>query len=193
MSKEYPLQTFVLDGYAGLDKEMLEQHYALYKGYVTNANKTISMLAQMIADEKADNYEVSEVRRRFGFEYNGMRLHEFYFGSMNPGGTTVNQMIKNAVSSAWGNWDIWMQDFIRTGMMRGIGWAILYQDPTNGALQNFWISDHENGHPAGFNPILVMDVWEHAYIKQYGAGGRKSYIESFFKNIDWDVVSKRLK
>src|SRR3989344_9153830 len=176
--KEYQPQTFILDGYIGLEKEMLEQHYGLYKGYVTNANKAVAELKQMITLEKGDSYEASEVRRRFGFEYSGMRLHELYFGGIKPGGTPVNEEFKNAVAKVWGSFENWQADFIRTGLMRGIGWAILFQDPLTGSLQNFWISDHENGHPASFNPIVVMDVWEHAYVKQYGATGRKPYIEA---------------
>jgi Fe-Mn family superoxide dismutase len=193
MTKEYALQTFTLDGYTGLNKDMLEEHYGLYKGYVTNINKITAQLEQMIKDGKADTPEASEIRRRFGFEMNGVRLHEYYFGGMKPGGSPEESAFKSAIAAVWGSVEVWQQDFVRTGMMRGIGWAVLYQDTSTGALQNFWIGDHENGHPAGFKPVLVMDVWEHAYVKQYGAAGRKTYIETFFKNIDWKTVAARLK
>jgi len=189
---QYTPLTFTLDGYKGLNKDLLEEHYTLYKGYVTNTNKANNELAQMLAEGKADTPEFAEVRRRLGFEYDGMRLHDYYFGGLKPDGTPVDEKLRAAVSAAWGSWDVWMQDFIRTGMMRGIGWAILYQDPMNGALQNFWVTDHELGHPVGFRPILAMDVWEHAYIKQYGATGRKAYIDAFFRNVDWATVAKRM-
>jgi Fe-Mn family superoxide dismutase len=189
---EYTPKTFNLDGLAGLNKDMLDEHYGLYKGYVTNTNKLQTALAQMLAENKADTPEYAETRRRLGFEYDGIRLHEYYFGAMKPQGSAVPDKFKNAVAKFWGSFDAWQADFVRTGLMRGIGWAILYRDPLTGGLQNFWISDHEYGHPAGFQPILVMDVWEHAYIKQYGASGRKAYVEAFFKNLDWTIVNKQL-
>jgi len=191
-TKEYQPQIFNVDGLTGLNKDMLDEHITLYKGYVTNTNKLNTALSQLIKDNKAESPDFAEMRRRLGFEFNGMRLHEYYFGSMKPGGSAVDEKLKNAVSAVWGSWDTWLQDFVRTGMMRGIGWGILYQDNTNGFLQNFWVGDHENGHPAGFSPIFVMDVWEHAYIKQFGATGRKSYVEAFLKNVDWTSVGKRL-
>ena len=191
---DYKAQTFTLDGLAGLNKDLLEQHYKLYTGYVTNTNKANAELSQMMADAKADSYDFAEVRRRLGFEYNGMRLHEYYFGGMKPGGTPVDAKLKSAVEAVWGTWDNWMADFVRTGMMRGIGWAILYQDPMNPAqLSHHWIGDHEYFHPAGFNPVLVMDVWEHAYVLQFGASGRKGYVDAFLKNVDWATVAKRLR
>lgn len=189
---EYAPKTFNFDNLAGLNKDMLEEHYALYKGYVTNTNKYQTAMAQMLAENKADSPEFMETRRRLGFEYDGIRLHEYYFGAMKPNGSEIPNKIKTAVAKIWGSYDVWQADFVRTGMMRGIGWAILYQDTMNGALQNFWISDHELGHPAGFKPVLVMDVWEHAYIKQYGAQGRKSYVDAFFKNLNWEIVARQL-
>ena len=189
----YAPVVYKLDDLVGLNKDMLEQHYKLYAGYVTNTNKANTALSEMIAAGKTDSADFAETRRRLGFEYNGMRLHEYYFGSMKSGGSPVDAKLKAAVEAVWGTWDAWMADFVRTGMMRGIGWSMLYQDPMNGALSHHWISDHEYFHPAGFTPILVMDVWEHAYYLQFGAQGRKAYVDAFFKNVDWSVVGKRLK
>jgi Fe-Mn family superoxide dismutase len=84
------------------------------------------------------------------------------------------------------------KDFKATASMRGIGWVIMYQDMENGRLFNQWINEHDGGHPAGGNPILVLDVFEHAFITDYGLK-RADYIEAFFKNIKWDVVEKRLR
>jgi Fe-Mn family superoxide dismutase len=188
----YTALTYNFDGLKGLDKEMLEQHYALYKGYVNNVNKAQSAMAEMLEAGKADTTEFSEIRRRLGFEYAGMRLHEYYFGMLKPEGSPVDEKLKKAVSAFWGSWENWLGDITRTAMMRGIGWAILYYDTTTKSLQNFWISDHENGNPPGFMPIFVIDVWEHAYVKQFGAGGRKAYIDSLLKNVDWAIVAQRL-
>ena len=190
--KTYAAQTYSFDGLKGLDKDMLEQHYNLYKGYVTNVNKAQTQMAEMLATGIGDAYELAETRRRLGFEYAGMRLHEYYFGALKPEGSAVDEKLKIAVTGVWGSWEAWIADITRTALMRGIGWAILYRDTLTGGLQNFWATDHENGHPPGFNPVFVLDVWEHAYIKQFGASGRKAYVEALLKNVDWSVVAKRL-
>lgn len=191
--KTYTAQTYSFDGLKGLDKDMLEQHHNLYKGYVTNVNKAQTQMAEMLAAGKGDAYEFAETRRRLGFEYAGMRLHEYYFGALKPDGSAVDEKLKTAVAGVWGSWDAWVADITRTALMRGIGWAILYRDTLGGGgLQNFWATDHENGHPPGFAPVFVLDVWEHAYIKQFGAAGRKAYVEALLKNVDWSVVAKRL-
>lgn len=190
--KVYTAREFNFSDMKTLDREMLDQHNNLYKGYVTNVNKAQTAMSEMLAAGKADTTEFSETRRRLGFEYAGVRLHEFYFEMIKPEGSAVNEKLKTEVSKVWGNWDAWIADITRTAMMRGIGWAILYRDTFTGGLQNFWISDHENGHPPGFAPVFVLDIWEHAYIKQFGAAGRKGYVEMLLKNVDWSVVAKRL-
>lgn len=188
----YAPLTYNFDGLKGLSKDMLEEHYALYRGYVNNTNKAQAIMVEMLSAGKSDTTEFSEVRRRLSFEYAGMRLHEYYFGMLKPEGSTVDEKLKKAVSAFWGSWENWVADITRTAMMRGIGWAILYYDPVTKGLQNFWIDDHENGNPPGFEPIFVLDVWEHAYVKQFGAGGRRAYIDALMKNVDWSVVAKRL-
>jgi Fe-Mn family superoxide dismutase len=190
----YAAQTWKLDDLAGLNKDLMEQHYKLYTGYVTNTNKANTELAQMMADGKADAFDFAEIRRRLGFEYNGMRMHEYYFSQMKTGGSLPDLKLRGSIENVWGTWDNWAADFVRTGMMRGIGWAVLYQDPLNPAgLSNHWIGDHELFQVVGFTPVFVMDVWEHAYVLQFGATGRKGYVDAFMKNIDWSVVGKRLK
>ncbi len=98
-----------------------------------------------------------------------------------------------ALDSTWKDLEGWQEDFAQTGEIRGVGWAILYHDPGTGHLFNWWVGDHELGHPAGFTPILVMDVWEHAYMVDHGAGGRKDYIEAFMENVNWDAVEQRFE
>lgn len=191
--KTYEPRNFSFSGIKAIEPEMLEQHINLYKGYVTNVNKAQTAMTDMLAAGKADTTEFSETRRRLGFEYSGIRLHEFYFEMIKPEGSAVDAKLKTEVSKVWGSWDNWIADITRTAMMRGIGWAILYRDPVTGGLQNFWISDHENGHPPAFDPIFVLDIWEHAYIKQFGAAGRRGYIEALLKNVDWSIVAKRLR
>ncbi|MEB3286521.1 MAG: Fe-Mn family superoxide dismutase [Vampirovibrionales bacterium] len=179
----------------GISQPQLEEHYKLYGGYVTNTNTLNDKMAELIAAGKFSTPEYNELRRRFGFEYCGMRLHEYYFGALKQGVGALDKGSKlyKKIEEDFGSYDAWEADFKASGMIRGIGWVVLYQDPQNGRLQNFWISDHELGHPAGFTPILVMDVWEHAYSVDYKPTGRKAYIDAYFKNINWPTVESRLK
>jgi superoxide dismutase, Fe-Mn family len=136
----------------------------------------------------------AELTRRLGFEYNGMRLHEYYFGNMTKTpGAGPDAGLKEALSTAFGDFDLWKKDFVAVGGMRGVGWAIAYQDPTTGNISNHWVTLHEDGNVAGFTPIFVMDVWEHAFLLDYKPAERSKYIEAFFSNVDWSVVAGRLK
>ena len=120
-----------------------------------------------------------------------MKLHELYFENL--GAQTAldrNTAFFQAILKDFGSFEQWKKEFIATGLMRGIGWAILYRDPQNGRLINVWINEHDLGHLAGGDPLLVMDVFEHAYITQYGLD-RTKYIGAFFDNINWSEVVKR--
>ena len=182
-----------LIGMEGFSETLLKNHFTLYQGYVTNTNKLSDLLHSMLKEGKAGIPEYSELKRRFGFEFNGMRLHEYYFENL--GGKAYldkSGTLAKKVAADYGSYDAWEQDFKATGKMRGIGWVILYQDNVTGWLFNQWINEHEVGHFAGCFPILVMDVFEHAFITDYGLK-RADYIEAFFKNINWNVVEGRLK
>ncbi len=182
-----------LIGMKGFSETLLKNHFTLYQGYVTNTNKVWDALQAMLKDGKTATPEYAELKRRFGWEFNGMRLHELYFENL--GGTgAMNQSGKLAklLPGAYGSVEAWGKDFRATGAMRGIGWVVLYQDDTNGWLFNQWISEHDGGHPAGCRPILIMDVFEHAYMLDYGLK-KADYIEAFFKNINWDAAEARVK
>ena len=182
-----------LIGMEGFSETLLKNHFTLYQGYVTNTNKLADLLTAMLKEGKVGTPEYSELKRRFGFEFNGMRLHEYYFenlGGKAPLDKSGN--LAKKVADAFGSYDAWEQDFKATGAMRGIGWTILYQDNVTGWLFNQWINEHEVGHLAGCIPILVIDVFEHAFITDYGLK-RADYIEAFFKNINWGGVESRLK
>jgi Fe-Mn family superoxide dismutase len=183
-----------LIGMEGFSETLLKNHFTLYQGYVTNTNKLWDLLTAMLKEGKAGTPEYSELKRRFGFEFNGMRLHEYYFdnlGGKTPAAGKTGTIAKK-LAGAYGSYDAWEKDFRATGAMRGIGWVILYQDNVTGWFFNQWINEHEVGHPAGCRPILVMDVFEHAFITDYGLK-RADYIEAFFKNINWGVVAGRVK
>ncbi|UJS16238.1 MAG: superoxide dismutase [Candidatus Jettenia sp.] len=182
-----------LIGMEGFSETILKNHFTLYQGYVTNTNKVLDTLNQMLKEGKTATPEFSELKRRLGWEFNGMRLHEYYFENLG-GKSGINKEGKLAKKMAedFGDYATWEKDFRAVGAMRGIGWAVLYQDNTNGKLINFWINEHDVSHPAGCNPLLILDVFEHAFMLDYGLK-RADYLEAFFKNINWSVVEARLK
>ena len=182
-----------LIGLPGFSETLLKNHFTLYQGYVTNTNKVLDLLAAMLKEGKTAVPEFAEMKRRLGWEFNGMRLHEYYFenlggkAGLDPAGKLGKKLVED-----FGSYEAWEKDFKGVGAMRGIGWAVLYQDAANGRLINFWINEHDTGHPAGCLPILIMDVFEHAFMIDYGLK-RADYIEAFFKNIDWKAAEARLK
>ncbi len=182
-----------LIGMPGFSETLLKNHFTLYQGYVTNTNKVLDTLDAMLKDGRAGTPEYAELKRRLGWEFDGMRLHEYYFENLG-GGAALDRNGKLAarIAADFGSYENWDKDFRATGAMRGIGWAVLYQDPASGRLATFWITEHDTGHPAGARPILVMDVFEHAFMIDYGLK-RPDYIAAFFNNINWDVVERRLE
>jgi len=182
-----------LIGMTGFSETLLKNHFTLYQGYVTNTNKVLDALAGLLKEAKTAAPEFAELKRRLGWEFDGMRLHEYYFENL--GGKAVldlNGKLGQRIVESYGSYEAWEKDFKAVGTMRGIGWAVLYQDSADGRLINFWINEHDGGHPAGCLPILIMDVFEHAYMIDYGLK-RADYIEAFFKNIDWKAAEARLK
>jgi Fe-Mn family superoxide dismutase len=182
-----------LIGMPGFSETLLKNHFTLYQGYVTNTNKVLDTLEQMLKEGKTATPEFAELKRRLGWEFNGMRLHEYYFENL--GGKAPldgSGKLGKKIAADFGSIEAWEKDFKATGAMRGIGWTVLYQDSANGKLINFWINEHDVSHPAGCNPIMIMDVFEHAFMLDYGLK-RADYIEAFFKNIDWKAAEARLK
>jgi Fe-Mn family superoxide dismutase len=182
-----------LIGMPGFSETLLKNHFTLYQGYVANTNKVLDILGLMAKDGKTSAPEYAELKRRLGWEFNGMRLHELYFenlggkGSLDPASSLGRKLVEQ-----YGDLESWEKDFRATGALRGIGWVVLYEDLTNGRLMNFWINEHDVSHPAGGRPLLVLDVFEHAFMIDYGLK-KADYIEAFFKNIDWAAVGSRLK
>jgi len=181
-----------LIGMPGFSNEALQTHFKLYQGYVTNTNLILETLAQYAAEGKDRTPQYAELKRRLMWEYDGMRLHEDYFGNLGGKGKQLesNDPLFKRIVQDFGSFDAWKKDFVATGLMRGIGWSVLYLDPISGRLVNTWINEHDHGHLAGGDPILIMDVFEHAFMPDYGLD-RAKYIEAFFNNIDWSVVASR--
>ena len=182
-----------LIGMEGFSQTLLNNHFTLYQGYVTNTNKVLDTLAAMLKEGKVGSPEYAELKRRLGFEFDGMRLHEYYFENLGgKGALDKSGRLGKRLAQDFGSYGDWEKDFRGTAAMRGIGWAILYLDNLAGRLINQWINEHETGHLAGGTPILVLDVFEHAFMIDYGLK-RADYIEAFFKNVNWAAVESRLK
>ena len=199
IKQNYQAKGFNLSGLNGISDRTLETHFKLYQGYVKGTNDLNQRIADIVGDGTIDSDQAlaySELKRRLGFEYNGMVLHEHYFGNMKKDGTGApdrNSEFSTAVIESFGSYEIWKADFVSIGKMRGVGWAICCQNPANGLLSNHWISLHEVGNVSGFVPVLVMDVWEHAFLLDYKPAERPKYIEAFFSNIDWSTVDERVQ
>jgi Fe-Mn family superoxide dismutase len=178
-------------GTKGFSDQLLKNHFTLYQGYVTNTNKVADTLSAMAKEGKTGTPEYAELKRRFGWEFNGMRLHEYYFDNMTKGGKAIdkNTNLYKKIAADFGSYETWEKDFKATGAMRGIGWVILYYDGTEGRLFNTWINEHDVGHLSGAKPLIVMDVFEHAYMIDYQLK-KADYIEAFFKAIDWTIDPK---
>jgi Fe-Mn family superoxide dismutase len=190
----YEARKFDLKGLEGISDQTLEMHLKLYEGYVKGTNALTAKIDKILEDGKVDAEEVpaySELTRRLGFEYNGMVLHEYYFENLTRGRERPDGAFRERAEQSFGSFDLWKTDFAAVGNMRGVGWAICYENPANGRLSNHWITLHEHGNVAGFRPILVMDVWEHAYLLDHGTA-RAKYVDAFFTNVAWGVANGRL-
>lgn len=191
--KYQPRQALRPGKLSGISEDQIAQHWTLYEGYVKNVNLLNEKLAAL-SEKKSFGPEFAELKRRLGFEYDGMILHEHYFGILKSGqkppgeGTELVKLLKKS----FGGYAAWLQEFTAIGKMRGVGWAILYLDPSAQLLTNHWIGLHEDGHPAGFIPILVLDAWEHAFMVDAGVDGRAAYVEAFIRNVDWPKVERVL-
>lgn len=178
---------------AGLDDSLIKMHLKLYEGYVNNTNAILDKLQILTATGQNRTPEFAALKRILGWEFDGMLLHEYYFDNL--GGNQPldsKDPLYQKMQQDFGSYDQWKQDFIATGLIRGIGWVVAYIDPKNGRLLNEWINEHDLGHLAGATPVLIMDVFEHAYITQF-ALDRNKYIEVFFNNINWKKASERYK
>lgn len=177
-------------GASGFSDQLFKNHFTLYQGYVTNVNK----IAERSQKVEIGSLEGAELRRRFGWEYNGMVLHELYFGNLAKRASPLGagSALKKKIAERFGSFEAWEKDFRATGAMRGIGWTILYYDKAGGRAFNVWINEHDLGHLSGCVPLLVMDVFEHAFMLDYGTK-RADYIEAFMKAVDWKVVEARLR
>jgi len=179
-----------LIGLEGFSEQLLKNHFSLYEGYVNNTNKLLELLDQ----KEPGTIEYSELQRRFGWEWNGIRLHELYFENLTKESNDPDETssLGKKITKIYGSYENWKKNFISVGSMRGIGWVILYHDPIANELFNVWVNEHDSGHLASCKPLLIMDVFEHAFMLDYGTK-RADYINAFFKTIKWEEIQKRFE
>ena len=185
-------------GLTGISDKQIEEHLKLYEGYVKRTNALTEKLYGMCSEGKASGADpvYAELTRRLGFEYGGMVNHEYYFENLTGGAQAeppAGSKFRKAIEASFGKYETWLADFRAVATMPGVGWAFTMQDPSNGWLSNHFVELHQNNVPAGFRPILVMDGWEHAFMRDYQATERAKYVDAFFKNVNWEACEGRVK
>ncbi len=186
-------QKFNIPALEGISEKTVAEHLKLYAGYVKHANLILEKIKSM--NPETDAYAMSEMQRRFAFEYDGMRNHELYFSQFENGAEDVSTLVelKAALEKSWGSFELWFASFNSLAMTRGVGWAILYFDKKTNTLLQTWAEEQHIGHLTGLDVILALDMWEHSYMLDYVPSEKKKYIDSFFKNLNWKVVEKRFR
>ncbi len=188
-------QKFNIPELKGISKKAIEEHLKLYAGYVKFANLILEKINEYSQDSEKHAYALGELQRRFGFEFDGMRNHEYYFKSLEGGaqGLSENSELKKAIEKEWGSWDAWMARFKAIAMTRGIGWAVLYYDPEIKRLVNAWVDEQHLGHLTGIKWIFGIDMWEHSFLFDYIPADKKKYVEAFLENVNWKNIEENFK
>lgn len=196
MPMTYTAKTFNLPALEGLSEKQIKVHLALYEGYVKHVNLIMETLKGYAAyGDKAtegDKFAVAELRRRFAFEFDGMRMHEYYFEQFEGGSTPLaaGSALESAIKEKYG--EKGLEAHVReVAGSRGIGWVVVYADPKANTIHTVFVNDHEVGQLAGLPILLALDLWEHAYMVDYVPAEKKSYIDAFFANVNWSVAEKR--
>lgn len=187
----YTPQKFEFGTLDGISAKQLEVHIKLYEGYVKNLNTLAEVQTELKKDSEKNAYALSEVTRRIGFEFNGMRMHEHYFSEWEGSPAPIHGALEDALAAQYGSYEAWEAEIKAVSMMRGIGWAVTSYDPTGKTFVNHFVADHELGQLNGTTTILAIDLWEHAYMVDYTPAEKKQYVEAFFKNLNGAVVEKR--
>jgi superoxide dismutase, Fe-Mn family len=193
--KQFTAKTFTIPTLVGISAKNIEEHLKLYAGYVKHANLILEKVVEYKKDSEKNAYALGEIMRRFGFEYNGIRNHEVYFSSLEGGSSELSDgsSLKDAITAEWGSFDAWLAEFKSIALTRGIGWAMLYYDRTDGRLLNAWIDEQHLGQLQDCALILGLDMWEHSFVADYQPSGKKQYVEDFFKNVKWSVIEENFK
>ncbi len=194
--KKFEEKKFNIPKLEGISERNIDEHLKLYAGYVKNANLIQSMIEMYdkVPDE-GGKYSVSEITRRFAFEFNGMRNHEYYFSCFETGPKDLGEgsELKKTIIEEFGDFDKWLDRFKTIALTRGVGWAFVYWDSHTKQLLNQWVDEHHLGQLASCSPILALDMWEHAFVYDYPTSEKKKYVEAFFANLNWEVIEQNFQ
>jgi len=189
----YEPTTFDIPELEGISKETIDGHLGLYAGYVKHVNLIREKIDSYSADTDNNAYAMAEMQRRLGFEFGGMRNHEYYFAQLEGGATALpDGLLKEKIEAQWGSVDVWLTRFKQIAMTRGVGWAMLYHDPNTDQLVQTWVDEQHIGQLVDVDIVLALDMWEHSYMRDYNAVDKGQYVEAFFNNLNWEVVAGRL-
>ncbi len=193
--KNFTVKTFNIPELKGVSKKSVDEHLKLYAGYVKNANLILEKIEELKKDSEKNAYLLGELTRRFSFEYDGMRNHEVYFGSLEGGAKSLadSSPLRRVTEEEWGSFDSWLVSFKAMALTRGIGWAMLWYDEKDTRLLMSWVDEQHLGQQSGCRTILALDMWEHSYVYDYQPSGKKQYIDDFFENINWSVIEENFK
>ena len=191
----YQEKKFDIPDLKGLSAKQVEVHLGLYSGYVKHVNLIREKIVELEQDKEKNSYLIAEILRRFAFEFNGMRMHEYYFDQFVGGHSEWNKEgnLAKLVSSKYGSPDAFIEHLKAVAMSRGIGWAVLYHDPMGNVPHTVFVGDHELGQLAGLPILIALDMWEHAYMVDYTPSEKKQYIDAFLANLNWNIVEERMK
>lgn len=189
----YAARTFDLPVLKGLSPEQIAVHLSLYEGYVKHTNVILDTIAKLREEDATGNtFVINELRRRLGFEFDGMRMHEYYFEQFEGGAQAPSDStLSHAATEKYGSWDGFLAHVKEVAGTRGIGWVVVYNDPRAATLHTAFVNDHELGQLAGLPILLAVDLWEHAYMVDYKPAEKKTYVEAFLENVNWNVVESR--
>jgi Fe-Mn family superoxide dismutase len=187
----YKEHSFSFGNLQGISQKTIDTHLALYAGYVKNTNLILEKIKEYSENPAEHAYAINELQRRFSFEWNGMRNHEFYFKSLEGGALPLKDgALKSALEENFGSFDIWLSTFKTIAATRGVGWAILYYDTFENKLVHAWVDEQHIGHLNSATYILGIDMWEHAFILDYSPKDKSKYIEVYFNNLNWNVMDE---
>ena len=190
--KKFEEMKFNIGQLKGISAKNIEEHLKLYAGYVKNANLIVEKIAEYMADPEKNTYVIGELGRRFSFEFNGIRNHEYYFRSLEGGARPLatDSKLKATVKAQAPSFDAWLSGFKLLAMTRGVGWAVLGYDKETKQLVHTWIDEQHLGQLNGVEWILGLDMWEHAFVYDYPTSEKKKYIDAFFENLNWEVIEE---
>lgn len=190
---KYEPKIFSIPELQGISKDTIEGHLGLYQGYVKHVNLIQEQITKLSVDTTTHAYLIGELQRRLGFEFCGMRNHEYYFTQLEGGFKALpDGTLKTLIETQWGRVDTWIESFKLIAKTRGVGWAMLYFDENTNQLVQTWVDEQHLGQLADTKIVLALDMWEHSYMRDYRASEKATYIEAFFKNLNWEVAAARL-